>query len=209
MKNMESWNQAPCHRSARQLQQERRISSQASLRLGLDRNEITLDKVGVKYNTIQVYQWCIPAAFFTKCLFIIYQWQFLQHLPSALQVQAAAKKRAKGKGGDEKSEKAEPKTLLDVAADMMPDMLKDASSARQQSIKLRGVEFAGDLAQKLLTFATDLESLYQNLQVAVNNKDDDEITLVLGETKVKKEAGEKCKAGNWDTLMVSPLMFSA
>ena len=108
-------------------------------------------------------------------------------------VQAAPKKVPKKK--DEQIEKVEPKTVREAAAEKMPDMLKDAGAARQQSIKLDGVAYAGDLAKELLGLAEELEGLYQSMQKALKGQDDTIVCDLLEKLKDKEEANEKAKAG--------------
>ena len=85
--------------------------------------------------------------------------------------------------------------MRELAAEKMPDMLKDAGSARQQSIKLDGVAYAGDLAKELLNLAEELEGLYQSLQKALKGKNDPVIYGLLQKVKAQEEANEKAKAG--------------
>ena len=120
------------------------------------------------------------------------------------QVQAAPKKAPKKK--EEQTEKVEPKTVREIAAEKMPEMLKDAGAARQQSIKLNGVAYAGDLAKELLGLAQEIEGLYQPIQKALKGKDDNVISSLLEKLKSKEEANEKAKAGR---LGYPPVVFTS
>ena len=86
--------------------------------------------------------------------------------------------------------------MKDLATDKMLDLLKSASTARQQSIKLNGVQYAGGLAKELLGYAESFEEIYKKLQDALQNKAK-EATLIqlLTEAKDKEDANEKAKAG--------------
>ena len=88
----------------------------------------------------------------------------------------------------------QPKTLREVALEKLSDMLKDAGGARQQSIKLKGIDYAGNLADELLQFATSLENVYGELQQALKEEDGDKVTSILADIKLKEEAGAKAKA---------------
>eukprot|EP00438_Fugacium_kawagutii_P031805 Skav203276 [mRNA] locus=scaffold324:104017:104295:+ [translate_table: standard] len=90
---------------------------------------------------------------------------------------------------------------MELALDHLPEMLKTAGNARSQSIKLSGVNFAGDLAKQLLTFAEELEGLFKELRDAVGDKDEPKVIQVLSEIKSKEEAGEKAKASGVGTPM--------
>ena len=58
-------------------------------------------------------------------------------------------------------------SALRAGKDRLPSLLADASSARTKSIRLRGVEFAQDLAEGLLKFATAREAEFGALQKLV------------------------------------------
>lgn len=109
------------------------------------------------------------------------------------QVQAAPKKAPKKK--TQEAESVEPKGVLDLTSEKMADMLKAAAIARQQSIKLKGVEYAQGLKSELLTFAEALETKFTELQDAVREKREDNAKKLLREVAVIEEAGEKKKAG--------------
>ena len=103
---------------------------------------------------------------------------------------AAPKRSAKDK---REAEKVTPKTPKQEAEEYMAEMLKSAASARGAHIKLTNVPYGKDLAKELLQFAEATESLYKQLQGAL---DGDTKTLVhlLGQAKQKEEEGSKAKA---------------
>ena len=64
------------------------------------------------------------------------------------------------------SEDAVPKTSLELAVDLMGEVLAESTSARKKSMALGAVKYAGELATQLLEHAEKLEAHYKVLQTA-------------------------------------------
>ena len=61
-----------------------------------------------------------------------------------------------------------------MAAARLPEVLAEAGKARQLSLELDGVEYAGELGSSLRRHAADTEKLYTSLKKAVNNETDND-----------------------------------
>lgn len=61
-----------------------------------------------------------------------------------------------------------PKTLKDEVAELAADVLKAATSARTDSVKVEGLEFADDLSQKLLTHCNAVEAKYKEVRKTID-----------------------------------------
>ena len=72
---------------------------------------------------------------------------------------ASAKKRAK-KDTKEIVEEMQPKTCRDKVSSLLGEYLKTSGAARRHSLTLSSLEFADELAQKLLTHAQIMEKSY-------------------------------------------------
>ena len=79
----------------------------------------------------------------------------------------------------------------------MGDLLKAAGIARGQSIKLSMESYGKDLADELLKHAQDSETLFRNLQQALNGGDEKVIIKYLHEAQQQQLEGEKAKAWWW------------
>ena len=94
-----------------------------------------------------------------------------QNLPltqSPCQVQAS--KKVISKANKEKTEKIEPKTYREKVAAQMTDWLQAAAKARTHSITLGSLEFAEELAKKLLAHAVKMEKDYLKISAALKDK---------------------------------------
>ena len=78
-------------------------------------------------------------------------------------MKAAPKKRKKEDEEETKSKEVIPETWHGKCQAALPQMLKDAADARTASIKLTGMEYAGELSKQLLGHAQKLEGLYSKL----------------------------------------------
>ena len=119
--------------------------------------------------------------------------------------QRPPKKRPKSK--KEEAEKVDPETITKVAQDQLPEILKLAGSARGQSIKLSNVPYAGDLSEKLLTHAQELETLFKDLQGAVDKNDEESMQAYLDDLKSKEEFGQKIQARTSIDFVFGELKF--
>lgn len=81
------------------------------------------------------------------------------------QVSAVPKKRPDR--NQEQSQKIEPETWAEKAAACLTVVLKDSADARTASIKLSGLDYASELAKKLLQHAEEVETFYTRLKKAV------------------------------------------
>lgn len=107
------------------------------------------------------------------------------------QVQAAPKKAARRR---EETEKAEPATPYDAAVAKVAEMLRTASTAREKAITLTGVQYAGDLSFKLLSFSEDMETCFKKLKQAVTTKDMAKVAEYMAEVDGLEKWWEKAKA---------------
>lgn len=106
------------------------------------------------------------------------------------------KKEAKKDGS---LEKVTPKTAKDLAEEYMSDMLKSAGAARKSHIKLATVSYGKDLAALLLQFAEAMETLFQEMQKALDQGDEKRLESLMAKAKLKEEEGEKAKA--WKAVL--------
>ena len=113
---------------------------------------------------------------------------------ASFQVHAAPKRRAKDKV---ESEEMVPKTWVDKAKDTLGDVLANAAKARTAAIKLNSVEYASELAQQLMTNASELEKLYADLQGAVKNTTPDEAVLKKLVEQIDDASAFAAKAHAW------------
>lgn len=88
-------------------------------------------------------------------------------------VQAAPKKRPK-KDEEKSSEAAKPKTPQEIAGDLMANILAESSAARKKSMSLGAVNYAGELASQLLSYAQKMEKYYKILQQATTSQVSDD-----------------------------------
>ena len=86
------------------------------------------------------------------------------------------------------------RTITKTTEDRLPEILKLAGSARGQSIKLTNVPYAGDLSEKLLVHAQQLETIFKDLQMALDKKDEGLMETHLDALKTKEEFGQKIQA---------------
>ena len=101
-------------------------------------------------------------------------------------VQAAPKKKAK-RATAETSEEAKPKTQAEVAADLMAAILAESTAARKKSMNLGSVNYAGELASQLLTYAEKMEKYYKTLQQATSQQVTDETFYESCFKKIEKD----------------------
>ena len=104
--------------------------------------------------------------------------------------------KAKPKASKEKTEKATPKTVKEMAEEHMAEMLKNAGNARGQSIKLSNCPYGKALAKELLDWAEKVETLFKEMQQAIDLKDMGLLQSLYIQAKEKEEEGEKAKACN-------------
>ena len=88
------------------------------------------------------------------------------------QVQAAPKRAPKPKTekGQDTTEPMEPKTFKEKVSEKVGEWLKLAGQARTSSLTLSSLEFADELATKLLAHATSMEKTYVQISQALNDK---------------------------------------
>lgn len=84
---------------------------------------------------------------------------------------------------------------LRAGKDRLPGLLTNASSARTKSIRLRGVDFAGELCSGLLSFAAEREADYTRLQKLVADGNEKEIRKMLAELAEKDTWFAQAEAG--------------
>ena len=86
----------------------------------------------------------------------------------------APKKKKESEEDESKSKEVVPETWHGKCQASLPTILKDAADARTASIKLNGMEYAGELSTQLLEHAQKLEVLYstinRNLADGANEK---------------------------------------
>lgn len=90
----------------------------------------------------------------------------------------APKKKAKTKKeteNDKPSEEVKPETWTQKASGLLASILAGASAARTASIKLGNMEYASELAEKLLKHASHLEALYQGINKSITKKADEKV----------------------------------
>ena len=99
----------------------------------------------------------------------------------------AAPKRRKVEDDSEKSKEVKAKTLKEKVTDLMAAVLAENIAARKKSMSLGAVNYAGELASKLLDHAERMEKHYKTLQTAVgsNLEDDEFFKKCIG--KIEKE----------------------
>lgn len=78
----------------------------------------------------------------------------------------------------------------------MADMLKSAGSARSSHIKLTNVTYGKDLSKILLTWAEETESLFKEMQQAIDHGNDTKLAQLIARAEEKEKEGEKAKAGS-------------
>lgn len=81
--------------------------------------------------------------------------------------------------------------------DALGGVLDRATKARTKSIQLKGMEFAGELAEHLLQHAVQMETLYASLKAAVSQEkpDDRKIAEIVEEVESKSKWYEKAEVG--------------
>lgn len=104
--------------------------------------------------------------------------------------------KPKPKPSKEKTQKATPKTVKEMAEEHMAEMLKNAGNARGQSIKLSNCPYGKALAKQLLVWAESVETLFKEMQQAIDLKDMGLLQSLFLQAKEKEEEGEKAKACN-------------
>ena len=106
----------------------------------------------------------------------------------------AAKKQAKPP--KEETEKMVPKTYKERVDAQLADWLKVASQARTLSITLSSLEFAEELAKKLLSHALTMEKAYLRMNESLKNKKSKEadFKLILENMDEKLKIAEKLQA---------------
>lgn len=105
-------------------------------------------------------------------------------------MQAAPKKRPQRPPA--RVEEITPKTFRDQVVAKLQDWLKTAGQARTHSLKLQSLEFADELAKKLLSHAVVMEKAYLRMTDALKEKDtteeDFEIILLKMDKKLEVHA---------------------
>ena len=76
----------------------------------------------------------------------------------------------------------------------MAELLKFAGEARKSHIKLTNVAYGKDLSKELLALAEAVESLFKDMQAALDAGDEKVLASLLEKAKLKEEEGEKAKA---------------
>lgn len=105
---------------------------------------------------------------------------------------SAVKKKPKKE--TQQPEKVIPKTFKEVAEERMAELLKFAGEARKSHIKLTNVAYGQDLSKELLALAEAVESLFKDMQTALDSGDEKVLASLLEKAKLKEEEGEKAKA---------------
>ena len=67
--------------------------------------------------------------------------------------------------------------------------------------------YAGDLSEKLLTHAQELETLFKDLQGAVDKDDEESMQTYLDDLKSKEEFGQKIQARTSIDFVFGELKF--
>lgn len=94
----------------------------------------------------------------------------------------------------QEAEKVTPKTYKEVAEERMAELLKFAGEARKSHIKLTNVAYGQALSKELLTLAEAVESLFKDMQAALDAGNEKTLVSLLEKAKLKEEEGEKAKA---------------
>ena len=76
----------------------------------------------------------------------------------------------------------------------MAELLKFAGEARKSHIKLTNVAYGQALSKELLTLAEAVESLFKDMQAALDAGNEKTLVSLLEKAKLKEEEGEKAKA---------------
>lgn len=81
--------------------------------------------------------------------------------------------------------------------DALAGVLDRATKARTKSIQLKGMEFAGELAEHMLQHAGAMETLYSSLKAAVSDEKPSErkIAEMLQQVESKNKWFEKAEVG--------------
>ena len=81
--------------------------------------------------------------------------------------------------------------------DALAGVLDRATKARTKSIQLKGMEFAGELAEHLLQHAVQMETLYASLKAAVSAEKPSErkIAEIVQQVDSKSQWYDKAEAG--------------
>lgn len=64
--------------------------------------------------------------------------------------------------------------LLRILSSKMADALKNGAEARKHSLAIGGLEYSGDLVQKLMAFSSKMETVYRCLQELKHQKQSDQ-----------------------------------
>ena len=126
------------------------------------------------------------------------------------QVQAAPKRAPKPKTekGQDTTEPMEPKTFKEKVSEKVGEWLKLAGQARTSSLTLSSLEFADELATKLLAHATSMEKTYVQISQALNDKKtkDKEFENLIRVMNDKIKNYDKLQAGQ-SQKMVLPNIY--
>lgn len=148
-----------------------------------------------------------------KCLYdksIFGCWSsYVEHFPRLLaQVQAAPKVKSKR----EVSEKVEPQTYQERVNAKMAEWLQIAGKARTQSITLQSLEFADELATKLMGHALAMEKIYLRIKEQLKNSmKEADYQIIYEKMEEKLKINEKLQAQlglgiQVDQLLPHPLL---
>ena len=110
---------------------------------------------------------------------------------------AAAKRRAaKPKDSKDTLEEMQPKTCREKVACLLGEYLKVSGGARRHSLTLSSLEFADELAQKLLTHALTMEKSYLKISEELKDKSSPDKTFekILVKMEEKMREFEKLEA---------------
>jgi DNA-binding TFAR19-related protein (PDSD5 family) len=115
----------------------------------------------------------------------------------AQQVQAAPKKRPQASTNKDKTEQMEPVTFREKVITKLSDWLGVAAKSRTASITLSSLEFADELAKKLINHALTMEKTYLRVNEAVKDKrtNEKDYEAILSNMTEKLNANEKLQAG--------------
>ena len=110
---------------------------------------------------------------------------------------ASAKRRAaKSKDAKDALEEMQPKTCREKVSSLLGEYLKVSGAARRHSLTLSSLEFADELAQKLLTHAQTMEKSYLKISEELKDKKspDETFEKILAKMEDKMREFDKLEA---------------
>lgn len=124
--------------------------------------------------------------------YLVSIWRFPSSPVLPRQVSAPPKRRPPK---DEPSQPLEPETWTQKAAACLALVLKDSADSRTASLKLAGLEYASELANKLLKHAEKMETFYPRLKSCVDrNAGEKACKAIVEEYEALADFGAKAQA---------------